>query len=195
MELARALATSGPDTPKPTPLDLFMSTHPKALHFFQGPNLIPSSFARESFFAASAFRFTNKEGVSCFGRFQIHPEEGNDYLDADAAAIKNVNFLFEEIEERLARGVVRLRIIVEIAEESDIVSDATITWPPDRKHIDFGTVVLTAKVSDDDEEARRIIFDPIPRVDGIEPADDPLFDVRAALYLLSGRRRRAAVAK
>ena len=195
LELARALATSGADAPKPSALDLFMSTHPRALHFFQSPNIVPSSFAKESFFAVSAFQFTNKEGISRYGRFQIHPENGNDYLDPAVAAKKNGNFLFEEIEERLARDAVRLRIIVEIAEEVDNVSDATITWPVDRQHIDFGTVVLTELVSDDDAEARRIIFDPIPRVDGIDPSDDPLFDVRAALYLLSGRRRRVAAAK
>ena len=28
------------------------------------------------------------------------------------------------------------------------------------------------------------------RVDGIEPSDDPLLELRAAIYLLSGRRRR-----
>jgi catalase len=44
-----------------------------------------------------------------------------------------------------------------------------------------------------DPEMRKIIFDPIPRVEGIDPSDDPLFEVRAALYLLSGRRRRSAV--
>src|SRR5580658_7749808 len=64
LELARALATSGADTPKPTPLDLFMSAHPKAQQFFQGPNSVPSSFAKESYFAVNAFRFTNKEGTS-----------------------------------------------------------------------------------------------------------------------------------
>ncbi len=195
LELARALAVSGADAPKPTPLDLFMSKHPKALHFFQSPNPIPSSFAKESFFAVSAFRFTNKEGTSCYGRFQIHPEDGNDYLDSTVVAGKGANFLFEEIEQRVKRTPVRLRIIVEIAEAGDNVSDATVTWPADRRHIDFGTVTLTERVSDDDEEARKIIFDPIPRVDGIDPSDDPLIDVRAALYLLSGRRRRAAVAK
>ena len=41
-------------------------------------------------------------------------------------------------------------------------------------------------------ERRKIIFDPLPRVDGIDSAGDPLTDVRADLYLLSGRRRRAA---
>jgi catalase len=29
-------------------------------------------------------------------------------------------------------------------------------------------------------------------VDGIEPSADPLLELRAAVYLLSGRRRRAA---
>ena len=195
LEFARALAISGPDTPKPSPLDLFMAKHPKALHFFQTPNPIPSSFAKESFFAVTAFRFTNKDGASRYGRFQIHPESGNEYLDAQIGAAKSANFLFEEIDERLARGPIRLRIIVEIAKDGDNVSDATVTWPADRQHIDFGTLVLTERVSDDDTEAQRTIFDPIPRVDGIDPSDDPLIDVRAALYLLTGRRRRAAMAK
>jgi catalase len=35
-------------------------------------------------------------------------------------------------------------------------------------------------------------YKPIPRVDGIEPSDDPLLELRAAVYLLSGRRRRQA---
>jgi catalase len=55
----------------------------------------------------------------------------------------------------------------------------------------LGTVALTA-AAPDDQEHRRMIFDPIPRVDGIEPSDDPLLDLRAAIYLLSGRRRRQA---
>ena len=41
-------------------------------------------------------------------------------------------------------------------------------------------------------EQKKIIFDPIPRLDGIEPSDDPLLELRAAVYLISGRRRRTA---
>jgi hypothetical protein len=41
-------------------------------------------------------------------------------------------------------------------------------------------------------EQQRVIFDPIPRVDGIEASADPLFEPRANIYLMSGRRRRAA---
>jgi catalase len=50
-------------------------------------------------------------------------------------------------------------------------------------------------VDDKEPERRKIIFDPIPRVDGIDTSGDPLSEVRAEIYLLSGRRRRAAAAK
>ena len=40
-------------------------------------------------------------------------------------------------------------------------------------------------------QQKQIIFDPIPRIDGIEPSADPLLELRAAIYLISGRRRAA----
>jgi catalase len=48
-------------------------------------------------------------------------------------------------------------------------------------------------VDDQAPERRKIIFDPVPRVEGIESSGDPLTEVRSDLYLLSGRRRRAAL--
>jgi catalase len=47
-------------------------------------------------------------------------------------------------------------------------------------------------VDDQEPERRKIIFDPLPRIDGIDSAGDPITDARADVYLLSGRRRRAA---
>ena len=44
-------------------------------------------------------------------------------------------------------------------------------------------------------EQQHIIFDPIPRVDGIEAYADPLFKPRVNIYLMNGRRRRAAGAR
>src|SRR5882672_2377949 len=51
---------------------------------------------------------------------------------------------------------------------------------------------LTSTVANQVHEQKQIIFDPIPRPDGIEPSDDPLLELRAAVYLISGRRRRTA---
>ena len=56
---------------------------------------------------------------------------------------------------------------------------------------DFGRIVLTSLVSDDAAAQKQIIFDPIPRVEGIDPSEDPLLELRAAVYLISGRKRRS----
>ena len=69
---------------------------------------------------------------------------------------------------------------------------ATEIWPDTRKVVELGTLKLESLVQDDAKEQKRIIYDPIPRVQGIESSEDPLLEVRAAVYLISGRQRRAA---
>jgi catalase len=78
-----------------------------------------------------------------------------------------------------------------MAGPNDDVADSTVTWPDSRRVIPFGTITLTARVDDQAPDRRRIIFDPVPRVDGIDSSGDPLTDVRSDIYLLSGRRRRS----
>jgi catalase len=192
LEFLRALASTDPSKPSPTPIEKFLGTHPKALEFVQAPKPPPSSFARESYFGVTAMRFTNKDGLSRYGRYRFIPEAGNDYLDDAAAAARSENFLFDELAERIAKGPIKFRILVQLANEQDTVDDATIHWPEDRTLTELGTVVLTEPVSDNHHEQKHIIFDPIPRLDGIDPSNDPLLELRAAVYLISGRRRRAA---
>ena len=79
-----------------------------------------------------------------------------------------------------------------VAEDGDTVDDATVRWPEDRPQLTFGEFSLTAIVPNNASEQQHIIFDPIPRVDGIEASADPLFEPRANVYLMSGRRRRTA---
>ena len=130
--------------------------------------------------------------MSRHGRFRIRPEAGTEYLSDAAAAAKSENFLFDEIGPRLAKEPVKLGVFVQMAEPGDDVADASVTWPDDRTEIPFGTITLTARVDDQAPDRRKIIFDPLPRVDGIDSSGDPLTQVRADVYLLSGRRRRAA---
>ncbi len=192
LQFVRALAASGPAAPKPTPLDEFLAKHPAAMRFAVAPKPIPTSFSREAFFGVSALKFTNGEGSSRFGRYRIRPEAGTEYLSADQATRKSPDFLMEEFSVRLAQGPVRFHISVQLAAPGDDVNDASITWPDNRSQLEFGTVTLSERADDQEAELRKIIFDPIPRVDGIEPSDDPLWNLRADIYLMSGRRRRAA---
>ena len=195
LEFLRAAASSDPSKPSPSPIEVFLAGHPKALEFVQTPKPSPSSFARESYFGVTALRFANKDGVSRYGRYRITPDAGNEHLQDATAKTKDANYLFDELTERIARAPISFQILVQVATDNDIVDDATVHWPEERPLINLGRMVLTNPVSDDAREQKKIIFDPIPRVDGIEPSNDPLLELRAAIYLLSGRRRRQAPEK
>jgi catalase len=188
VEFLGAVAAAGKGQPQA--LNAFLDAHPRTKQFVATPKPIPSSFAREAFFAVTAFKFTNAEGVSRYGRFRIRPELGVEHLsDADAAA-KSAGFLFDELNQRLAKGPFRLNVSVQIAEPGDVVDDATVAWPSGRKEIPFGTITVTARADDQAPQYRKIIFDPEPKVDGIDKSGDPLTEARADVYLMSGRRRR-----
>src|SRR5215467_3076619 len=108
LEFLRAAAAFGAG--KPEAMGAFLAAHPNARRFVETPKPIPTSFAREAFFAVTSFKFVNSSGVSRHGRFRIRPEDGTEYLSDAQAAAKSPNFLFEEIGPRLARGPVRLGV-------------------------------------------------------------------------------------
>ena len=186
-----AIAATKPDQPHPNAIEQYLGAHPVALAFVQVPKPIPSTFARESFFAVSAFKFTAANGASRYGRYRILPELGNDYPDAAVSAAKSPDFLFDEIKQRIVRGPIRFNIVVQLAEAGDPTDNSTVRWPENRPKLTLGSLELRSLVPENDAAQRQIIFDPIPRVDGIESSEDPLFQPRADAYLLSGRRRRA----
>ncbi|MEI9971858.1 MAG: catalase [Ignavibacteriota bacterium] len=140
----------------------------------------------------TSFLFTNQDGVARYGRYRISPQAGVEHLDQATAKSRGANYLFDEVAQRVAAGPIRFDILVQIAGAGDVVDDATKHWPSNRPVMHFGTVTLNAVGAENDPEHQRVIFDPIPRVDGIEPSDDPLLELRAAIYLISGRRRRQA---
>ncbi len=179
----------------PAKVQEFVGSHPKALAFIQSITPLPASFATEKYFGLTAMKFTNKDGVSRFGRYTIAPEAPEEHLDASAASSKGPDYLFDEMKERLAKGPIQFRVTVQVAEDGDVVNDNTVHWPAERKVVEFGTISLTGAVADDAAQQKQIIFDPIPRLDGIEPSDDPLLELRAAAYLISGRRRRSVPAQ
>jgi catalase len=146
----------------------------------------------DQLFAVSAFKFTKADGISRYGRYRVLPAAGNEYLGEAEAVARSPNFLFDEIKERVAREPVGFRVAVQLAEVGDIVDDATVRWPEDRPQRVFGEISLREIAPNNAGEQQHIIFDPIPRADGIEASADPLFEPRANVYLMSGRQRRGA---
>src|SRR5271157_5905358 len=80
LEFFRAAAASGPGAPTPPPIVAFLAAHPAAKAFVEAPKPIPTSHARQAYFAITAFKFTNAAGRSRFGRFRISPQAGAEFL-------------------------------------------------------------------------------------------------------------------
>lgn len=192
LEFLKAIAASPPGTPSPTPVEKFLGANPAALAFVQAPKPAPSSFAKEAFYSVNALKFVNAEGKSTYFRYRILPTAGEDHLDGATTKGKGPDFLYEELEKRVAEETITYRVVAQLAEEGDEVSDATVHWPEGRQLVELGTVKVGRVLPDNAKEQRRIIYDPIPRVEGIEASEDPLLEMRAAVYLISGKERRAA---
>src|SRR5262249_50207053 len=130
LQFLRAAATAGLGNPEA--MGAFLATHPNAQRFVQTPKPIPTSFTREAFFAVTAFKFTNSQGVGRHGRFRIRPDAGTEYLSDEQAASKSANFLFEELGPRFAKGPIRLGVFVQLAGDGDDVTDSSVAWPDNR---------------------------------------------------------------
>lgn len=184
----RAVASSGPDAPKPTPLESFLSTHPAAKRFVEAPKPAPRSFATASYYAVDSFRFINRERRSQFGRYLVVPFAGEQHLDESEAANLADNYLFDELAERLNRHPAEFRVVVQLAAEGDPIEDVTRSWPEERPEMELGVLAVTKPLANSDAVQRTMAFDPASLPDGIEPGD-PLIEARSAIYALSLRRR------
>lgn len=192
-EFLNAVAATKPDSPKPTPLEQFLETHPAAKAFVKTPKSAPASYATQSFFGVNAFKFTNAKGESRYGRYRITPLAGDRVLDEASVATASANYLSEELTARLqqGQGEAKFRITVQLADKDDVVNDATVVWPEDRQQVEVGILTLTAVLPDSKEVEKKLAFNPLSLVDGISPSDDPILLARPAAYAISVSRRAA----
>lgn len=162
--------------------------------FVAAPKPTPDGLERGEYFAVNAFVLVSPDGKRTAVRYRFVPEEGTRSLSDEEAGAKGPDFLYHGLRERVKGGKpVVFGLVAQVGEEGDVTVDNTVKWPAERKLVELGKVTLDKVVEDDPAgQAKRLIFDPIPRVDGVEPSDDPLLEVRAHVYLLSGRERRAA---
>ena len=159
----------------------------------QAPKPTPVSYARDQYWGVNAFKLVDGEGKGTFVRWYVVPDAGVLPLEASLLETAEPDFLQKELAERLEKGEpIGFKLVAQVAEEGDVVNDATVHWPEERKVVELGSIVLNGVVEDHLKESKNVIFDPIPRVEGIEPSDDPLLEMRAAVYLISGKQRRAA---
>jgi catalase len=179
----------------------FLQENPSAKRFIEAPKPSPVSFAGQEFWGVNAFVLLDGEGKRTVVRYRIIPagDGGVQTLDDEGLkGKKSETYLFDELEGRFAdpnsSSGISFKLLAQIAGAGDPTDDATVLWPEERRVVELGLIELGSLVGEEESAGlqKRVIFDPIPRVEGVEASDDPLLEMRAAVYLISGRGRRAA---
>ena len=187
--LLNAVAASGAEAEKPTPVEQFLSTHPAALAFVQMPKPAPVSFATEPFYGVNAFKFTNSKGEVQYGRYRITPVNGAEFLTKEETAKAAPNYLMDELPVRLSKAPAKFKIAVQLAEKGDDVNDPTVVWPETRKQVELGTLTLKNVDAKGVQFEKATMFNPLALVDGIEASEDPILLARPGAYAVSYGRR------
>ncbi|GAA0537266.1 catalase family peroxidase [Rhizomicrobium palustre] len=183
-------AKPGPNgKPDPAAFPAFLKKHPEAVQAIAIIKATPFSkgFADDRYESLNAFLFVDAAGKKTPVRWAMVPVEP--FQPALKTAPSDQNFLFTDLERRLAKGPVQWHLIVTIGAPGDPTNDASKMWPKDRVKIDAGVLTVSALTAEEDGNCRDINFDPMMLPHGIQPSDDPLLSARSAAYSVSFRRR------
>lgn len=183
----KAIAASGKDVAKPTPLETFFLTHPAAKPFLTTAKT-PASFATATYFGVNAFAFTNAKKATVGVRYRFVPLAGNRMLPDDALNALGSEFLTTELKSRLARGPVRFEWYAQVADPADRLDDPSTPWPETRRLVKLGTITINRFTADQAVDDKKFIFIPGNVPTGIAPAD-PMIAVRSAAYPISFGQR------
>jgi catalase len=187
--LLKAIAATKPDSPKPTPIEAFLGSHPAAAKAVATPQPIPASYATQPFFGVDAFKFTNAAGESQFGRYQLVPEAGAHFLsDADADKLPP-NFLSDDVKARLKKAPVKFKLLVQLAKPGDVIIDPTAVWADSNPTVELGEISIAKADPDSLAAEKKLLFVPTALTDGIAASGDPLIALRGAAYGVSYGRR------
>ena len=183
-----ALAGSKPGVPSPTPIEAFQETHPAAKTFLTTRDPPPVSYATTTYFGVNSFKFVNEKGAVTIGRYQLLPDAGRHFLSKDESAKAATNYLEDEIRQRVARGAVRFKVVLQLAAPGDKIDDPSVAWASTNKITTLGTLTVASVVPDSEATERALMFLPALLPAGIEPAD-PMIQFRNKTYPVSYERR------
>ncbi len=187
-DLMIAIGSSGANSPKPTPLDTYLSSHPAAKDFLTAPKPDPQSYATLPYFGVNTFKFTNASGAVTYGRYQFLPASGALYLTEPQAKNAAAEYLREELAARLEQGPAQFKLVLQIAATGDKLDDPSIAWPDTRRTVELGEISISRAVADNDAANHSLIFMPNALPDGITAAD-PMIAARSSAYAESYGRR------
>jgi catalase len=189
VELMRA---SAPSASMPLKFARFLARNPVAIGGLPANTralLPPASYATIPYYAVHAYRWLDGDGASRYVRYTLVPHVTELPFAPWQARRRGRDYLQHEIRERLARGPVRFKLELQLAEPGDPVDDPTSVWPKERASVIGGTLELTGLETERETEGDVLVFDPVRVTEGIELSDDPVLRFREHAYSASVARR------
>jgi catalase len=175
-------------------LDAFFAAHPESTQqaAWLNSHPIPASYAGVDYFGVHAFTFTNADGAKTLVKYKAVPDAGELGLTDEEAARKGTNYYEAEMKERLGKGPVSFELVAISGRDGDQTSDPTQRWDDEdgRHTTPLGKISIEGLAP----AATCDVFAFLPGnvTDGITgPADDPIFQIRSADYVVSFSRRQA----
>ena len=165
----------------------FVTAHPEFAAFGAWATTAPwtASYAEETFNSLNAFIFANRDGAEHAVRWSLRAQAQAIPITSEDFAKLGPNHLEDEIAERVAKSPQRWTLVLTVAEPSDPTADPTKAWPPERRTVDAGTLIVQKIEPEADGPCRDINFDPTILPDGIKVSDDPFPAARSAAYARS----------
>lgn len=187
-ELQKAAHSKEPDAMKK-----FAAAHPEFAPFAQWAGTAPwtSSYAEDPFNSLNSFVFTDASGTDRTVRWSLVPAAPLVPITPEELAKRGPNYLEQEIVQRVAAAPQRWTMIVTVAEPGDVTSDPSKAWPPERRKVEVGTLVVQRIEAEADGPCREINFDPTVLPSGMRVSDDPFPAARSSAYRVSYDRRTA----
>ncbi len=181
-------ATGRPDAAK---VKAFNESHPDAKPqidwLAKAP--VPASYATVNYWGVNAFEFTTPARGKVFGKWVFEPANGQKGLSEDELKQLPDDFLADELRKRAARSGIAFDFNVQIAEQGDVVNDATVPLPAGRKVVTAGRLVIEKVEAGPGGACDKITFNPLILPKGVGPSADPTLTARPASYGISLGRR------
>ena len=154
----------------------------KAHHSKRDKTLRP--FEGSTYNSINSFYLIDDEGKRTAVRWSFVPT-----IEQEVVLAPTSDFFFENMQANLdAKGIV-WDIIATIANDDDVIDNATIPWKGDRQKITVAKLKILSISTDQDGECDTINFDPSVLGEGLEPSEDPLLAARTIAYAISAGKR------
>jgi catalase len=172
----------------------YLAEHPEAMAAVNAAitHPIPASYATLTYNGLHAFGFVNADGAVRHGRYRLVPDQGEESISDEEAAVRPPDFLRDELAQRLAQEPAVFHVRAQLADGDDPVDDPTEQWPEDREVVELARLEVTGLASDRERGGDVLVFDPTRVTDGILLTDDPILHARTGAYSVSVARRTGA---